>query len=335
MRSRLHLVTWRSGQALAALTTLSALLIAGCGDGSGTSHGTSGAQGGPEKRTVTVAGLPLADAAGMQIAIGRKLFEKEGLKVRVLPVQQSVQALPALANGQVDVIAAANYVTFLQAREKGTLATRILAEGARNAPGMMDVVVLPGSKIRKPQDLKGERVAVNILNNIQSLTLNSVLGKDGAGLPDYRQIPFPQMGAALERHQVDAVHVVEPFLTALKRKLDVRTVVPGAAAPVNGLPISGYVTTQHFIDKYPKTAAAFQRAISAGNAVAAKDRGAVAKVLPTYTKMTPDQARTAGLPQYPVTSSAAELKRLIGMMRDQKLLKKDIDPADVLFEPSK
>ncbi|MEV5778196.1 ABC transporter substrate-binding protein [Streptomyces antimycoticus] len=316
---------------LAATATATAVLLAGCGG----SEEESGARGGPEKKTITVAGLPLADVAALHIAIDRGLFEKEGLNVRVQPVQQSVQALPALAQGQVDVIGGANFVTFLQAREKGTLATRVLAEGARNAPHMMDVLVPADSKIKGPRDLKGKKVAVNILNNIQSLTLNAVLGKAGAGLPEYRQVPFPQMGSVLERGQVDAVHAAEPFLTALKRELKARTVVDGNAAPTAGLPLSGYVTTDTFIDKYPKTAAAFQRAITAAQAVAAKDRGAVAKALPGYTKIKPAEAAAIGLPDYPATSSAAQLKRLISLMRTQKLLTKDLDPAAVLYQPAR
>lgn len=316
---------------LAATATVTAVLLAGCGG----SEEDSGAPGGPEKKTITVAGLPLADVAALHIAVDRKLFEKEGLDVRVQPVQQSVQALPALAHGQVDVIGGANFVTFLQAREKGTLATRVLAEGARNAPRMMDVLVPSDSTIKEPRDLEGKKVAVNILNNIQSLTLNAVLGKAGAGRPEYRQVPFPQMGSVLERGQVDAVHAAEPFVTALKHELKVRTVVEGNAAPTAGLPLSGYVTTDTFIDKYPKTAAAFQRAITAAQAVAAKDRGVVEKVLPGYTKIKPEEAATIGLPGYPATSSGARLKRLISLMRAQKLLTKDLDPAAVLYKPAR
>ncbi len=57
----------------------------------------------------------------LYIAQKHGLFEAEGIKVRIKPVQQSIQALPALAKGDVDVISAANYVTFLQAHDKGTL----------------------------------------------------------------------------------------------------------------------------------------------------------------------------------------------------------------------
>lgn len=312
-----------------------ALLLTSCGGDSDDAGGSSAGGGGLEKKSLVVAGLPLTDAAGLQLAVRRKLFEKEGLSVRVQPVQQSVQALPALAKGQVDVIAGANYVNFLQAREKGTLQTRFLAEGARSAPHMMDVLVRSDSTIRKPQDLKGKRVAVNILNNIQSLTLDGILKKENAGRPDYRQIPFPQMATVLERGQVDAVHVVEPFRTDLMRKLKTRTVVDGAAPPADGMPLSGYATTQSFVDKYPRTAAAFARAVEAGQALAAKDDKAVAGVLPDYTKIKADEAAAIELPEFPASSSTGALDRLIGTMREQRLLTKDVKAADVLYRPGK
>ncbi|GAA2079244.1 ABC transporter substrate-binding protein [Streptomyces albiaxialis] len=317
---------------MATIITVSALLLTGCADGSGDGGGGGD---GPEKTTLTVAGLPLADVAGLHLAIERKFFEREGLTVRVRPVQQSVQALPALAKGQVDIIGGADYVKFLQAREKGTLKTPYLAEGARNAPHMMDVLVPPESDIRTARDLKDKRVAVNILNNIQSLTLNGILRQEGAGRPDYRQVPFPQMATVLERGQVDAVHIAEPFRTALKRKLKARTVVDGDASPADGIPLSGYATTEQFAEKNPKTAAAFVRALRKGQAVAAEDREAVAKVLPSYTEIEPDEAAALKLPAYPETASASPLDRLIREMREQGLLKKKLAAGDVLHEPGK
>ncbi|MFC7303309.1 ABC transporter substrate-binding protein [Streptomyces monticola] len=332
--------TWQTGQAgqarakgragTAALLGL-ALVAAGCSGGGESPGGGSGkAAGGLEKTTVTVASLPLVDAAPLHIAVARKFFEQEGLTVRVKPVQQSVQVLSALAKGQLDVIAGANYVTFLQAQEKGTLAVRILAEGATLAPGMMDVVVPRDSPVESAADLKGKSVAMNILNNIQSLTLDAVLAGDGAGPVTYRQIPFPQMGVALEQKQVDAAHVVEPFLSDVKKKLGARVVVKGGDGPVEGLPISGYVTTRQFADANPRTARAFQRAIRKAQAVADEDRDAVTAVLPGYARITPAQARGIALPGYPEKSDPRRLRRLIDLMVEDRLLKKPADPAELL-----
>ncbi|NUR01031.1 MAG: ABC transporter substrate-binding protein [Streptomyces sp.] len=310
----------------AALAAALALLLAACGDGGGGSASAGG------RTQVTVAALPLTDSAALYLARDRGLFTKEGLDVRIQPVQQSIQALPALAKGQVDVIASANYVTFLQADEKGTLDLRILAEGVRVAPHMMDVLVPKDSDIRTVADLAGRKVAVNILNNIQSLTLNAILDAKGVGRPVYRQIAFPQMGPALERGQVDAVHAVEPFDSAIRGELKARVLLDGGSAPVQSLPISGYVTTRKFAADHPKAAAAFRRAIEAASKIAAQDPGAVREELPKYTKVTAGQATSIGLPAYPVSTDAAQLRRLTELMKEQGLLKKALDPATLLVK---
>ncbi|MBO1330097.1 ABC transporter substrate-binding protein [Streptomyces sp. VRA16 Mangrove soil] len=307
---------------MAALT----LLAAGCGDSD--SKGSGGAEG----TRLTVAALPLTDSAALYIARDRGLFKKEGLDVRIQPVQQSIQALPALSKGQVDVIASANYVTFLQAYEQGTLDVRILAEGVRTASHMMDVLVPKDSSIKSVADLKGKKVAVNILNNIQSLTLNAILDQRGAGRPAYRQIAFPQMGPALQKGQVDAVHAVEPFDSAIQSDLKARVLVDGGSAPVQSLPISGYVTTAQYAKKNPGTAAKFRRAIEAASKIAAGDPSAVRKELPKYTKVTAAQATSMGLPAYPSSTEASRLRRLTELMRKQGLLKKSLDPSSLIVE---
>jgi NitT/TauT family transport system substrate-binding protein len=311
---------------LAAGAAVLALVLVACGGG-----GDSGSSG-DGRQKVTVAALPLTDAAALYIARDRGLFVKEGLDVSIQPVQQSIQALPALSKGQVDMIASANYVTFLQADEKGTLDLRILAEGVRTAPHMMDVLVPKDSPIKTAADLKGKTVAVNILNNIQSLTLDAILDQQGAGHPVYRQIAFPQMGPALQKGQVDAVHAVEPFDSAIQGELKARVLLDGGSAPVQSLPISGYVTTGAFAEKHAKAARAFKRAIEAASKIAAQDPAAVRAELPKYTKVTADQAKTINLPAYPATTDAAQLRRLVELMRKQGLLKKPLDPATLLVK---
>lgn len=324
----------RFGSRPALLTSLllTAALAVGCGN-----SGSKAASGnGLEKKTITVAALPLLDSAGLYIAQQRKFFQDEGLTVKIQPVAQSILALPALKNGQVDVISGGNYVTFLQAYDKGTLKLRILADAAAQAPRFMAALVAKNSPIRSPKDLEGKTIAVNIPNNIQSLTFNEVLKANDVdpSKVHYVQIPFPQMGAALQQHKVDVVHTGEPFGTAIQRRLGARMILDGGGAPVTDLPVSGYLSTQDFVTKYPKTAAAFQRAIEKAQQIASTDRKAVEQVLPTYAKIDAQTASVVSLPGYPTSVNPMRLERLIGLMQQDGLLKNKINPDSVIFTPA-
>jgi NitT/TauT family transport system substrate-binding protein len=308
---------------------LIAALVTSCGDSS-----SSGGGNGLEKKTLTVAALPLVDTAGLHIAVQRKYFQAEGLNVQIKPVTQSIQALPALKNGQVDIIAGGNYVTFLQAQQQGALNLRILAACSAAAPRFMRVITRADSPIRQPKDLEGKTVAVNILNNIQSLSLNAILKADNVdpAKVKYRAVPFPQMGAALQKGQVDAVHAAEPFGTDILRKLGARMVVDGGGGPiVNNLPVSGYLSTQRFTDKYPKTAAAFQRAIKKGQQVATADRKQVDRILPTYAHLDTSTAAALNLPGFPPEIDPVRLQNLADLMLQAGLLKQKIDVRSLVF----
>ncbi|WP_369173223.1 ABC transporter substrate-binding protein [Streptomyces sp. R28] len=310
----------------AAAVTFMLLALTACGDDGDSSSGTDGHQ------TVTVAALPLIDCAALYIARDRGLFEKEGLDVRIQQVQQSLQALPALAKGQIDMVASANYVTYLQAHEQGTLDVRIVAEAIRAAPRMMEVLVPEDSDIKTVADLEGKKIAVNVLNNVQSLTLNEILDKQGVGRPVYRAIPFPQMGVALDKGQVDAVHAVEPYDSAIQDELKARVLVDGSSAPVEAIPLSGYISTSKYADENGKTLAAFQRAVKAAVRIAEEDPSAVRDILPTYTKVTEKQAESIDLPVFPPAMDAAQLTRLTDLMEKQGMLKKPIDPATLMVK---
>ncbi|WP_030166198.1 ABC transporter substrate-binding protein [Spirillospora albida] len=316
--------------ALLGVLTL-ALPLAACG-GSDSDGGGKGL----EKTTLTVASLPLVDGAALHIAQKQKLFEKEGLKVQIKPVAQSTLAMPALIKGDVDLIAGANYVTFLQAQDKGTLKLSVLAEGATLTSNMMNVLVLPKSDIKTAKDLEGKKVAVNILNNIQGLTLNAILKANNVDPTkvNYTAIPFPQMATALEKGQVDAIHVVEPFLSDTQKKLGARVVVDGGSQPVTGVPISGYVATQKFTGDNPKTSAAFQRAILKAQALAAGDRKRVEEVLPTYARIDKQVASVITLPGYPTSLNATRMQRVVDLMNSAGLLKEKTDIKPVLFQPT-
>lgn len=318
--------------ALVSALALVASVITGCGD----SDSSGGGGKGLETDTVKVASLPLADGAALYVAQKAGLFKKEGLNVEIVPVQKSTDALPAMVKGDVSIIAGANYVSFLQANEKGAAKISIVAPAATLTSNMMNVLVKPDSPIKSAKDLEGKTVAINILNNIQSLTLDAILKANNvdASKVKYVSVPFPQMATALDKGQVDAIHTVEPFLSDTEKKLGARVVVDGGSEPVTGLAISGFVSTQEWTKKNPKAAAAFQRAIINAQKLSTQDRKKVEEVLPGYAKLDPKVASVITLPGYPTSLSKTRIQGVADLMVSAGLLKKKPDLDTILFQPT-
>ncbi|REE95146.1 ABC transporter substrate-binding protein [Thermomonospora umbrina] len=282
----------------------------------GDSDADSAGGNGLEKETVSVAVLPPADGAAVHVGIGQRYFEAEGLKIRLKPVQQSPPALPALVK---DVIAGADHVSFLQAHDQGTLKLRVLNEAATLTPDMMNVVVMPNSPIRTAKDLEGKKVAVNVPDNIQSLTLDAILKADNldASKIKYVAVPMPQTGAALQKGRIDAVHVAEPFLSDVQKTLGARVVVNGGGEPVTQTPISAYPTTQGFTDRYPRTAAG--------------DRKKVEEVLPGHARIDPRVASVITLPDFPTSNNVTRLQRIVDLMTAAGLLRSQPDLNAIVY----
>ena len=313
-----------------ALLLLAALLV-GCGDSGDTGANPTGL----EKPKIKVAMLSLVTNAPYYIAVKEKLFEAEGLTVETQPVQSSPQAYPALKNGALDIVFA-NDASMLLGHDKGTLPITLIAEGTTLTPKFMAVLVMPGSPIKSIKDLAGHTVTVHVLNNIQAITLNAIAkanGLDPAKIK-YRQVVFPQMAAVMQKGELDAIHVTEPFLSDARKKLGARLVVDGGDQPVTDLPLDGYFALDTWAKKYPKTAAAFQRALQKAQGLAA-DRARVEAILPTYAQGTdPETTRSMTMPSFPTSNSASRVQRLIDLMKDQGQLTNRIDAGAIVFGAS-
>ncbi|WP_157996083.1 ABC transporter substrate-binding protein [Thermomonospora amylolytica] len=308
---------------------LLASAAAGCG---GSDDGTAG--GAVEKKKIKVATLPMVNDAPVAIALKEKLFEAEGLEVQAVPVAASTQALPGLKNGSIDVVFG-NLATFLQAQDQGAMDVRIVAEGTTLTPKFMGVLVMPNSPIKTIGDLQDKKVTVHVLNNIQALTLNTIAKANNVDPKRirYTQVIFPQMPAAMQKGDVDAIHTLEPFLTEATTKLGARLVVDGGQEPVTNLALDGYIATAEWARKNPKTAAAFQRALFKAQA-RATDRKVIEEVLPEFAKLDPQTARIMTMPGFPTSLNTARVQRLADLMHEQGVLKKKMDVKPLLINAS-
>ena len=317
------------------------LLAVGCsssGSSGSTSSGSS-ASASPssaklEQSSITVGALPVVDSAGLYLANKLGYFKQEGLTVKVDPVTQSTQAIPDMLHGTIAIIGGANYVSFIEAQAKGTAQFKVVAEGVTCKPNTFGVAVLPSSGITKPADLAGKTVAVNLTNNIQTLTLNAVLKADGVdpSKVKYVVVPFPNMVTALKAKQVDAISAVEPFLGGALAADGAKQVVSSCAGPVANMPMSGYIATASWAQQNPNTAKAFQTALLKAQAYADANPSAVKAILPTYTKVTAAQANALPLNNYPSTLDPAEMTKVLTVMKAGGLATGSATASSLLFK---
>lgn len=315
------------------LTAAAALAVAACG--SSAPAASPGTSKGPELTHLTVGTLAITDAAPLFIAVEKGYFKRQGLTVTTKIVAQSTAALPDLIAGRIDVIGSGNYVSFLQAEAKGAARIRILAAASQCVGNTQNVLAMPSSKITSPADLAGKTIAVNLPGNIQTLTINAVLrarGINPAGVT-YVEIPFPAMISALTAGRVDAISEVEPFITSAEQA-GARSVLAQCQGSTANIPLSGYYATQAWVQKYPRTALAFQRAIEQAQATADADPALVRQVIPTYTTITSATAARISLPYYPPALNAAQLNRVVSLMRSAGQVSSSFSATPMLYHPA-
>ena len=328
----------RAGRpALMVVSALSlAALTVACGSSGSSSSGGSASAPATGSSTATtsivVGSLPVIDTAGLQVAIKEGFFKQAGLNVTVESVTQSTAAIPDLLHGSIDVIGGGNYVSFFEAQANGTFPVEILAPADDCTADTYGVVAMPSSGITKPADLAGKTIAVNLTQNVQTLTTSAVLAADGVSASSlhYVQIPFPDMGAALQANRVDAISAVEPFLSAALAAGG-NLVTSTCTGSMANFPLSGYVTTKSWVQQHATAARAFQQAIEKGNAYADAHPSVVRALLPTYTSITAKAAAGMPLTSYPDTLTTAPLQRIAALMHAGGLATPS-DVASLLFQ---
>ena len=303
-----------------AVAIVAAMLSAGC-----AGNALPAPPSGPEKHDLVVGAVPAADTVGLYIAQQEGFFAAEGLHLKIIPVTSSATAISDQLAGRYDVTIG-NYVSYILAETQGAR-LHILAEASLMQPRAQEVLTLPGSPIKTIADLKGKRIGVNVLDNIGTLLVSSVLADNAmtASQVHFVAIPFPKMADAMKAHQVDAAWLPEPFISAAQVGIGAEELFDADRGATQNLPIGGYVVTQAWAKKYPRTAAAFDRAIAKAQTIADTNRAAVERALIAYTGVSRMIASVMAIDSYPPRVDPIRIQRVADAMLRFKLLKHPFD----------
>ncbi|HXP94309.1 MAG TPA: ABC transporter substrate-binding protein [Candidatus Binatia bacterium] len=180
-------------------------------------------------------GCGLADTtAEAYYAADVGFFTKAGLNVAVTPYPSSGQVMTGVAGNAIDV-AVSNTGILADAIRHGAPFVVIAGGGLYSSKAPNGALcVAKNSPIKTAQDLDGKIIAVPTLKDLTEVICRSWIDQNGGDSSKARIIEFPmsQMSAALERGNVDAALLAEPWLSSgRKHNAQVLAYAYNAVAP--------------------------------------------------------------------------------------------------------
>ena len=315
--------------------SIAALALTGCGQGSpsGTASTDTAAAGGSESGGLTkvvVGVLPIAPSVAMKYGIDEGIFEKHGLDVELTTSSAGAAMLPAVSTGDLN-FAVGNPLSVLTAVDKG-LQMKIVS-GYSNSKATGDdingVVVRADSGIKNFAELAGKTTSVNALKTQGDLTIMESAAIDG-GDPSalkFSEMPFPDMEAQLERKNMDAVWLPEPFLSKALANPENKLIGYPNQKAIPGLPTMVSFTSGKFAEEKPEVVADFKAAMTETLAAAEADQAGAKALLPAFMKMDAKVAENLKMETWDGAVPAEQLTKLAELAAKHTFLSKAPDIA--------
>jgi NitT/TauT family transport system substrate-binding protein len=284
----------------AALAAAVALLAAGGGDDDGGgSGGDAGGGDAAEPVTLKVGVIPIADVAPLYVGMEQGFFEEEGLTIEPQLAEGGAAIVPSVLSGDYQ-IGFSNTTSLIIAASKD-LPVQIISQGVLAGTGPDDawdgVIVPKGSDVKELADLEGKTVAVNTLNNVSQVVVNTALKEAGADYTKvkYVEVPFPDMNAALESGRVDAAFQVEPGYSG-GLAAGSRNIVNAYEEMAPNYTVATYFASKQYIAENRDVVDRFVRAMEQSLDYASANPDAVRTTVGTYTEIPQEVLDEMNLP---------------------------------------
>jgi NitT/TauT family transport system substrate-binding protein len=263
-------------------------------------------------------------------------FTRSGLNVDLQTMLNGAAIGAAVASGAIDVGVAVPVT--LASAYLHNLPFVIVAAGAMSLPSVpaLRLCTVKTSTLKTPKDLEGRIVAVNALGVGADFQLHAWLVQNGADFSKVKlvEVPFSEMGPALEHGTVDVALLVEPAYTVALRQYNIQTIV--ALDTVIGAPylISCWFTTRDFADKHPDYIDRFTRVIYATQRWANSHKSETAVILSKYSKLDVAIARSMTRCTWADQLRATDIQVYLDVAAKYGGLARPVSAADLIYKPA-
>lgn len=228
------------------------------------------AQARPEKARVSLAVDGKSGLYFLPLTIAEQLgyFKSEGIELAITDFAGGARALQSLMGGSADVVAGAyEHTISMQSRNQFIRSVVLQGRAPQIAFGVSSRN-LPNYK--SLADLKGKKIGVSAPGSSTNMVVNLILARAGLKPGD---VTFVGVGtsvealAALRSGRIDAMSNVDPVMTMLEQRGEVRIIsdtrtLKGTVEVFGGqMPAACLYSRSEFVEKHPVTCQALTNAI--------------------------------------------------------------------------
>jgi NitT/TauT family transport system substrate-binding protein len=239
--------------------------------------------------TVRMGTIPIEPSAEAYYGAENGIFASNGIAPVVQTLNNGATIVQAVLGGDLDAgevnpfqlaVAIARGIT-LQMIAPACIYTKQVANP--------NVVVAKTSAIRSPKDLAGATIGIGSLGDFNQLSLWAWLDANGVSRASikYIELPFSEIGAALQRGTIQAGFIVEPAKTDAMRAGLIRDFADTYIALAPELATTVWFTSTAWLQKNPETAKRLVTAIYATARWANTHGQQAAEIIARVTKVDP------------------------------------------------
>ncbi len=295
---------------------------------------------------VTVGALPVraqtkitvgsAGTAGSALFAAKHegFFEKRGLDVNIVMIRLNPDLPPALIGGSIEV-ALMTTPTFFQAIEGG-LDLVVLAGSTvtTRSPADQLVIAANGTNIHTAQDFVGRKIGVPGIGAGMHVLFRYWLDQHGVdpSKVDFAEISMPQMRDTLAAGTIEAVVAVEPFASQiLGGGKSYKVFALNDEIPTDK-PMVVYTATRAWAEQHGKDIAVFRASLNEGYGFSKSQPDKTREDVNIYAKLPPQIMKTIEIAPQVLDLQPDQMAWWTTVMKRQRMLTKDIDPANILVK---
>ncbi len=279
--------------------------------------------------TLKIAVLPIIDALPMYVAQQEGLFEKNGVKVELIPVASAPEREQLLAAGQADGTINETLAVMLANREKIQMQAVRYALVPAEGHGHFFIIASAKSGITDPQGLKGVEIGVSQGTVIEYVT-ERLLQAQGFSKDEIKTIAVPKIPdrmALLASGELNAGTLPDP-LGALAVQQGAKIILDDANYPQYGFSVISF--RKAVIDENPAAVKGFLAAIEEAVKTLNADPKKYANLLAEQKLVPPPLMESYVAPVYPAAGipSEAEWNDALAWAKEKGMLSADVSYAD-------